>query len=164
MSGLLLVPFLKQEACGQEPHFDAPPCFSATACSSGFFAAKRSVADTHPKHRRHHVAYPEGFLKLSAAAALTSAFSGVGLAPAKPKAARAAVDRIKQLKPEWSKQTTTVCCYCAVGCGLIVNTALEGTKRAINIEGDPDHPINEGALCAKGASASSSSPRAAPAT
>jgi formate dehydrogenase major subunit len=92
-----------------------------------------------------------GFLQLSAAAALTTAFSGVGLA-AKPKTAKAAVDRIAQLKPEWSKQTTTACCYCAVGCGLIVNTALEGTKRAINIEGDPDHPINEGALCAKGAS------------
>ena len=28
VSGLLLVPFLKQEACGQEPHFDAPPVLS----------------------------------------------------------------------------------------------------------------------------------------
>ena len=87
-----------------------------------------------------------GFLKLSAAAALSTAFGGIGFA-LKP----AAVDRIAMLKPEWSKQTTTICCYCAVGCGLIVNTALTGTKRAINIEGDPDHPINEGALCAKGA-------------
>jgi formate dehydrogenase major subunit len=26
------------------------------------------------------------------------------------------------------------------------------SKRAINVEGDPDHPINEGSLCAKGAS------------
>ena len=92
-----------------------------------------------------------GFLKLSATAALSSAFAGIGFA-AKPAAAKAVVDRIAQLKPEWSKQTTTVCCYCAVGCGLIVNTALSGAKRALNIEGDPDHPINEGALCAKGAS------------
>ncbi len=89
-----------------------------------------------------------GFLKLSATAALSTAFSGVGFAAAKP----AAVDRIAQLKPDWSKQTTSVCCYCAGGCGLIVNTALSGSKRAVNIEGDPDHPINEGALCAKGAS------------
>jgi formate dehydrogenase major subunit len=88
-----------------------------------------------------------GFLKLSAAAAMSTAFGGMGFA-LKP----AAVDRIAQLKPDWSKQTTSACCYCAVGCGLIVNTALSGTKRAINIEGDPDHPINEGALCAKGAS------------
>jgi formate dehydrogenase major subunit len=89
-----------------------------------------------------------GFLKLSATAALSTAFSGIGFAAAKP----AAVDRIAQLKPDWSRQTTTACCYCAVGCGLIVNTALEGSKRALNVEGDPDHPINEGALCAKGAS------------
>jgi len=92
-----------------------------------------------------------GFIKLSAAAALTSAFSGLGLA-AKPQTAKAAVDRIAQLKPEWSKQTTTVCCFCAVGCGLIVNTALTGTKRALNVEGDPDHPINGGTLCPKGGS------------
>ena len=95
-----------------------------------------------------------GFLQLSATAALTSAFAGIGFAakPAQKAAQKAAVDRIAQLKPEWSRQTTTVCCYCAVGCGLIVNTALAGTKRALNIEGNPDHPINEGALCAKGAS------------
>ncbi|MBU1228627.1 MAG: formate dehydrogenase-N subunit alpha [Proteobacteria bacterium] len=92
-----------------------------------------------------------GFLKLSATAALTTAFGGLGLA-AKPAKAKAAVDRIAMLKPEWSRQTTSVCCYCAVGCGLLVNTALSGSKRALNVEGDPDHPINEGALCAKGAS------------
>ena len=68
-----------------------------------------------------------GFLKLSAAAALSTAFGGIGFA-LKP----AAADRIAMLKPDWSKQTTTACCYCAVGCGLIVNTALTGTKRAIN--------------------------------
>ena len=45
------------------------------------------------------------------------------------------------------KETTTVCCYCSVGCGAIV-TAYEDGK--IKIEGDPDHPINEGALCPKG--------------
>ena len=44
-------------------------------------------------------------------------------------------------------ETTTICCYCSVGCGAIV-TAYEDGK--IKIEGDPDHPINEGALCSKG--------------
>ncbi len=44
-------------------------------------------------------------------------------------------------------EKTTICCYCGVGCGAIV--ASENGK-AVNIEGDPDHPINEGALCSKG--------------
>ncbi|WP_319583547.1 formate dehydrogenase-N subunit alpha [uncultured Pseudodesulfovibrio sp.] len=86
------------------------------------------------------------FLKLAAVAAASSAFGGLGFA-----AESKAVDRIAMLQPKWSKQTTSVCCYCAVGCGLIVNTDLK-TKRAVNVEGDPDHPINEGATCAKGAS------------
>ena len=45
------------------------------------------------------------------------------------------------------KESTTICCYCSVGCGAIVSV-YEGGK--IKIEGDPDHPINEGALCSKG--------------
>jgi len=45
------------------------------------------------------------------------------------------------------KETTTICCYCAVGCGAIVASYEDGK---IIIEGDPDHPINEGALCSKG--------------
>ena len=94
------------------------------------------------------------FLKLTAVTALTTAFGGLGCAakgkaPAGPMAMPA--DRIQALKPEWSKQSTSICCYCAVGCGLIVNTSL-ASKRAVNIEGDPDHPVNGGALCSKGAS------------
>jgi len=49
-----------------------------------------------------------------------------------------------------AKQTTSVCCYCSVGCGLICSTDTK-TGKIINIEGDPDHPVNEGTLCAKGA-------------
>jgi len=49
-----------------------------------------------------------------------------------------------------AKVTTSICPYCAVGCGLIVQTDQK-TGKIINIEGDPDHPINQGALCAKGA-------------
>lgn len=86
------------------------------------------------------------FLKLSAAAATMTAFGGLGCTQTAKLADRAAM-----LDPKWSKQTTSVCCYCAVGCGLIVNTSLKDHK-AINVEGDPDHPVNEGSLCAKGAS------------
>jgi formate dehydrogenase major subunit len=76
------------------------------------------------------------------------AFGGLGTACVPCKAP---LDRAARLQPQWSKQTTSICPYCAVGCGLIVNTDLK-TKRTLNTEGDPDHPINEGALCAKGAS------------
>jgi formate dehydrogenase major subunit len=48
-------------------------------------------------------------------------------------------------------ETTTICPYCAVGCGMIV-AAEEG--KVVNIEGNPDHPINQAALCSKGASLS----------
>ncbi len=88
------------------------------------------------------------FLKLSAVAATATAFGGLGLG-CTPKAKIA--DRAAAMSPKWSKQTTSACCYCAVGCGLVVNTSLKD-NRAINVEGDPDHPVNEGSLCAKGAS------------
>ncbi len=91
------------------------------------------------------------FVKLASAAVASVAaipvFSGLGRASVEPSMARAT-----KLDPKWSKQTTSICAFCSVGCGLLVNTSLK-TGRAINIEGDPDHPINEGALCAKGAGA-----------
>ena len=90
------------------------------------------------------------FVKMTSVAAAgiiaAPAFGGLGSAFAIP-----AMERARQLDPKWTKQTTSVCAFCSVGCGLLVNTSLE-TKRAVNIEGNPDHPINEGALCAKGAS------------
>lgn len=86
------------------------------------------------------------FLKLSAGAVAAGAFAGLGISLA-PAVARAELQKL-----QWAKQTTSVCCYCAVGCGLIVHTAKDGEGRAVNVEGDPDHPINEGSLCPKGAS------------
>ena len=53
-------------------------------------------------------------------------------------------------KTTMARETTTICPYCAVGCGIIVHTSLV-TGKVINTEGDPDHPINKGALCSKGA-------------
>lgn len=44
-------------------------------------------------------------------------------------------------------ETPTICCFCGVGCGAIV--AAQG-DRVVNLEGDPDHPINQGSLCSKG--------------
>ena len=49
-------------------------------------------------------------------------------------------------------ETPTICCFCGVGCGAIVASAPgpDGKLRVANIEGDPDHPINQGSLCSKG--------------
>ena len=44
-------------------------------------------------------------------------------------------------------ETTTICPYCGVGCGFVV-ASENGVL--VNIEGDPDHPINRGGACAKG--------------
>lgn len=85
------------------------------------------------------------FLKLSAGASAAVAFGGLGFNLA-PVAAKAEITKFAG-----TKLTTSICCYCAVGCGLLVHTADNGNGVAVNIEGDPDHPINEGALCAKGA-------------
>lgn len=84
------------------------------------------------------------FLKISGMAAMVGALGSLGfdLAPIESYAS--------ELSIKTAKQTTTICPYCAVGCGLIVHTD-KNTGKVLNIEGDPDHPINEGALCAKGA-------------
>jgi formate dehydrogenase major subunit len=84
------------------------------------------------------------FLKVTGATAAGIAAGQLGfdLSPIK---AHAATLR-KNLKD--AKEGTTICCYCAVGCGALVHST---NGKVINIEGDPDHPINEGALCSKGA-------------
>src|SRR5437899_7627046 len=46
------------------------------------------------------------------------------------------------------KETKSTCCYCGVGCGVVI--ASEG-ERIIGVRGDPDHPANFGRLCTKGA-------------
>ncbi len=54
------------------------------------------------------------------------------------------------LRIKHASEVHTVCPYCSVGCGMIAHVE-EG--RLINLEGDADHPINEGSLCPKGSSA-----------
>jgi len=55
----------------------------------------------------------------------------------------------QELRIKNAKQTTTVCPYCSVGCSILIHT-MDG--KVVNVEGDPDSPINEGSLCPKGAS------------
>jgi len=80
------------------------------------------------------------FLKVSGAAG-TVLMGGLGfdLSPAEAYA--------RELRIKGAKETTSICCYCSVGCGILVHTS--GGK-VINTEGDPEHPISEGTLCSKG--------------
>lgn len=88
------------------------------------------------------------FIQISGATAAGLAVSSLGfdLSPVKAHA--------QMLKTKYAKETTTICPYCAVGCGAIVHTSQKGDGRVINIEGDPDHIINRGSLCSKGSSLS----------
>ena len=54
----------------------------------------------------------------------------------------------KAPRTEGATVTESVCPYCAVGCGLHVYTK---GGQVIDIEGNPESPINEGTLCPKGA-------------
>jgi formate dehydrogenase major subunit len=46
------------------------------------------------------------------------------------------------------KEVTTACNFCSCGCGIICHVK---DGKLVNLEGDPDHVINRGALCSKGA-------------
>jgi formate dehydrogenase major subunit len=65
---------------------------------------------------------------------------GVSLAPT--------VAHARALRIQNARSVPTVCPYCAVGCGMIAHTI---NNQIVNIEGNPDSPINEGNLCPKGA-------------
>src|SRR5712692_4886168 len=45
------------------------------------------------------------------------------------------------------KVVRSVCPYCGVGCGVILETHR---GKVIKVQGDPDHPANRGKLCTKG--------------
>jgi len=70
----------------------------------------------------------------------TLAGLGLDFRPARAAAAR--------LKIQGAKEVASTCPYCAVGCGQIVSVR---DGRIVNIEGNPDSPINAGTLCPKGA-------------
>ena len=67
-----------------------------------------------------------------------------------------ALAQMRQFKLVRTGETRNTCPYCSVGCGLILYSLGDNSKNArsaiIHIEGDPDHPVNRGTLCPKGAS------------
>jgi formate dehydrogenase major subunit len=85
------------------------------------------------------------FLKGSAA---TAAGVGLGGALALGADLRPVAAKTKTLKIAGAKEYPSVCPYCAVGCGTLISVR---DGQVINIEGNPDSPINRGTLCPKGA-------------
>ena len=45
-------------------------------------------------------------------------------------------------------EVKSTCCYCGVGCGVLIETEA---GKITGVRGDPDHPANRGRLCTKGA-------------
>lgn len=82
------------------------------------------------------------FLKSAGAGALCLTLAQFGFDAGEARAYAAS------LKIEGAKEVITVCPFCAVCCQVICHVK---DGRLVSTEGDPDHPVNEGGLCAKGA-------------
>ncbi|OOR99130.1 sulfate ABC transporter substrate-binding protein [Haemophilus paracuniculus] len=91
------------------------------------------------------------FFKICAGGMAGTSAAMLGFAPA---TALAAPRSYKLLQ---AKETRNTCTYCSVGCGMLLysmgDTARNVKSKLFHIEGDPDHPVNRGALCPKGAGA-----------
>jgi len=61
----------------------------------------------------------------------------------------------REFKLARATETRNTCPYCSVGCGILMyglgDKAKNVAAEIIHIEGDPDHPVNRGTLCPKGA-------------
>jgi formate dehydrogenase major subunit len=89
-----------------------------------------------------------GFLTMTGAIGGGVALSSLGL---NLNPTRAYADELSKMdRIKIARQSTTICAYCSCGCGLVCSVD-KATGKIFNIEGDADHPINEGGLCAKGA-------------
>ena len=92
------------------------------------------------------------FLQFSAVSAAGLGASSLGVLGFSPNQVLA---EVLQYKLERTTETRNTCPYCSVGCGLLMYSLGDKAKNApaeiIHIEGDPDHPVNRGTLCPKGA-------------
>ncbi len=89
------------------------------------------------------------FFKLCAAGMGSSSLVMMGFTPT------AALAEVREVKLTRATETRNTCPYCSVGCGILIYGLGDKAKNAhteiIHIEGDPDHPVNRGTLCPKGA-------------
>ena len=92
------------------------------------------------------------FMKVSAAGIAASSVGALGFLDA----GEALAAGVRPFKLEKATETRNACPYCAVACGVLIYTVADGTAKdakakVIHIEGDPDHPVNRGTLCPRGA-------------
>ena len=93
-------------------------------------------------NRRH-------FFRVSGAGLVGSSLVALGFSPT------SALAQTRNFKLARTTETRSTCPYCSVSCGIVMYTLGDKAKNVkpsiIHIEGDPDHPVNRGALCPKGA-------------
>lgn len=90
------------------------------------------------------------FLKAGSAALAVSSMSALGFG-----SGEALAQSVRPFKLSRTTETRNTCPYCSVSCGVLMYSIGDKAKNAkaeiIHIEGDPDHPVNRGTLCPKGA-------------
>lgn len=82
------------------------------------------------------------FLKLSSSLGIGLALGEYGFNVSKIEAS------VSDFKLRDAKEFTSNCTFCSCNCGMVCSVK---DGKLINLEGDPDHIVNEGALCPKGA-------------
>ena len=89
------------------------------------------------------------FFKFCASGLGSSSVAVLGFSPDR------ALAEVREFKLVRSTETRNTCPYCSVGCGILMYSLGDRSKNAkasiFHIEGDPDHPVNRGTLCPKGA-------------
>jgi len=89
------------------------------------------------------------FMKVTGTTLAGSSLALMGFSPA------TALAEVRQFKLTQATVTRQTCTYCSVGCGILMYALGDGAKNTrqslIHVEGDPDHPVNRGTLCPKGA-------------
>jgi formate dehydrogenase major subunit len=89
------------------------------------------------------------FFKVCAGGLGASSMAMLGFSP------NDALAEVREFKLTRTTETRNTCPYCSVGCGILIYNLGDKAKnvhgKVIHIEGDPDHPVNRGTLCPKGA-------------
>ena len=89
------------------------------------------------------------FLTLTGASLAGSSLALLGFSP------REALAEVREFKLARATETRNTCPYCSVACGVLMYSYGDRSKNAtasiFHLEGDPDHPVNRGTLCPKGA-------------